>query len=204
MLAEYREEQWLGERVPPPAELLAQFGPLAVRGHQFVDADGQAHRITSRTVASVEASGSIAVTRGRDLAAKAAGGLLVPGGVFVFGNARHRMHDMRELLLVLEDPGVALRGGLSPRYRAPGTQLAAAVRRAASLMLGYEAKVAALNKRGGNPRAERQSADDGDKGTAHSAADPVTQLSKLADLRDRGALTDAEFEIAKAKILQDW
>ncbi len=34
-----------------------------------------------------------------------------------------------------------------------------------------------------------------------SGPDPVEQLSKLADLRDRGVLTDAEFESQKAKIL---
>lgn len=33
------------------------------------------------------------------------------------------------------------------------------------------------------------------------AQDPVDRLAKLADLRDRGALTDAEFEAQKARIL---
>jgi hypothetical protein len=32
-------------------------------------------------------------------------------------------------------------------------------------------------------------------------ADPVDQIAKLADLRDRGALTDAEFEEQKKRIL---
>jgi hypothetical protein len=31
--------------------------------------------------------------------------------------------------------------------------------------------------------------------------DPVTQLQQLADLRAQGALTDAEFEVQKARIL---
>ena len=40
-------------------------------------------------------------------------------------------------------------------------------------------------------------------GTPAPAAqpDPVEQLSKLADLRDRGVLSDEEFEAQKAKIL---
>ena len=40
-------------------------------------------------------------------------------------------------------------------------------------------------------------------GTAASppASDTVDQLTKLADLHDRGALTDAEFSAMKAKIL---
>lgn len=38
-------------------------------------------------------------------------------------------------------------------------------------------------------------------GAAPAAADPVDQLSKLADLHDRGALTDEEFAAEKAKLL---
>ena len=34
-----------------------------------------------------------------------------------------------------------------------------------------------------------------------SAASPADELHKLADLRDKGALSDAEFEQAKAKLL---
>lgn len=34
------------------------------------------------------------------------------------------------------------------------------------------------------------------------ADDPVQRLTELADLRDRGALTDEEFAAAKAKLLQ--
>jgi len=36
---------------------------------------------------------------------------------------------------------------------------------------------------------------------AAAPADPVAQLEKLADLKDRGILTDAEFAAQKAKIL---
>jgi hypothetical protein len=36
---------------------------------------------------------------------------------------------------------------------------------------------------------------------AADAPDPIEQLTKLAALRDSGALTDAEFEAEKAKIL---
>lgn len=36
---------------------------------------------------------------------------------------------------------------------------------------------------------------------AAPAVDPVEQLTKLADLHDRGVLTDAEFATEKAKIL---
>jgi membrane protease subunit (stomatin/prohibitin family) len=36
---------------------------------------------------------------------------------------------------------------------------------------------------------------------APTAADPVAQLEKLQSLKEKGALTDAEFETEKAKIL---
>jgi hypothetical protein len=45
----------------------------------------------------------------------------------------------------------------------------------------------------------------GPQGGASTPAQPqpsvADQLTKLADLRDRGALTDAEFEAQKAKLL---
>jgi hypothetical protein len=39
-------------------------------------------------------------------------------------------------------------------------------------------------------------------GAATAKRDVVEQLIKLADLRDRGALTDAEFQAEKAKLLE--
>jgi Short C-terminal domain len=39
------------------------------------------------------------------------------------------------------------------------------------------------------------------RGASERAPDSLDQLAKLADLHDRGALTDAEFEAEKAKIL---
>jgi Phospholipase_D-nuclease N-terminal/Short C-terminal domain len=37
--------------------------------------------------------------------------------------------------------------------------------------------------------------------TAGGAASPVDELAKLSDLKDKGAISDAEFEQAKAKLL---
>lgn len=54
---------------------------------------------------------------------------------------------------------------------------------------------------GQNVAAARQSAADS---TAKAAAsDPLERLQKLADLHDRGVLTDAEFAAEKAKILSE-
>jgi hypothetical protein len=41
----------------------------------------------------------------------------------------------------------------------------------------------------------------GKSASAQSGSDPVEQLTRLADLKDRGILTDAEFAAEKAKIL---
>jgi hypothetical protein len=41
----------------------------------------------------------------------------------------------------------------------------------------------------------------GSQGMEQPKPDPVEQLSKLADLRDRGVLTEAEFQAQKARIL---
>ena len=38
-------------------------------------------------------------------------------------------------------------------------------------------------------------------GPSFDSSDPVGQLSQLADLHERGILTDAEFAAGKAKIL---
>jgi hypothetical protein len=60
--------------------------------------------LTPDVTVSVEAAGNASVTRGRNLAAKAIGGALVPGGVFLFGNAKNQVHDHRELYLIIDGP----------------------------------------------------------------------------------------------------
>ncbi len=61
-----------------------------------------------------EAAGKVSVTRGRNLSAKAIGGALVPGGVFIFGNAKDRMHDHCELYLIIDGPDWAYTLRLDP------------------------------------------------------------------------------------------
>jgi hypothetical protein len=51
-------------------------------------------------------------------------------------------------------------------------------------------------------RLEAQEASDG-RAASGTSTDPLERLQKLADLHDRGALTDAEFTAEKAKILND-
>ena len=59
-----------------------------------------------------------------------------------------------------------------------------------------------MQERAAKQAAQQQEAFDSYvKETAGSGADPTEQLAKLADLKQRGVITDAEFESQKAKIL---
>lgn len=51
-------------------------------------------------------------------------------------------------------------------------------------------------------RLQAQEASDG-RGASGTSPDPLERLQTLADLHDRGALTDAEFASEKAKILSE-
>ncbi len=62
-----------------------------------------------------------------------------------------------------------------------------------------------MHERAAAQAAEQQKAFDAyvkqAAGTAGSGGDTAAQLSKLADLKSQGVLTDAEFEAQKAKVL---
>ncbi len=59
-----------------------------------------------------------------------------------------------------------------------------------------------MHERAANEAAQQQKAfDDYVKQTAGSSDTSADQLSKLADLKSQGVLTDAEFDAQKAKIL---
>jgi membrane protease subunit (stomatin/prohibitin family) len=59
-----------------------------------------------------------------------------------------------------------------------------------------------MHERAAQEAAQQQQAfDDYVRQTAGSGDDTATQLSKLADLKSQGVITDAEFEAQKAKLL---
>ncbi len=59
-----------------------------------------------------------------------------------------------------------------------------------------------MQERAADQAAQQQKAfDTYVKETAGTGADSTEQLSKLADLKQQGVITDAEFESQKAKIL---
>jgi len=77
------------------------------------------------------------------------------------------------------------------------------------IIIPYIGVLVYLIARGGSmhERAEQQAArqqkafDDYVKQAAGSSGDSADELSKLADLKSKGVLTDAEFEAQKAKLL---
>jgi ABC-type multidrug transport system fused ATPase/permease subunit len=59
-----------------------------------------------------------------------------------------------------------------------------------------------MHERAAQQAAQQQQAfDDYVRQTASSSGDTASQLQKLADLKSRGVLSDAEFEAQKAKLL---
>jgi ABC-type multidrug transport system fused ATPase/permease subunit len=59
-----------------------------------------------------------------------------------------------------------------------------------------------MHERAAQEAAQQQSAfDDYVRQTAGDSGDTASQLSKLADLKSQGVITDAEFEAQKAKVL---
>lgn len=141
--------------------------------------------ITGGITASVETAGSISVTRGRDLAAKAVGGALVPGGVFLFGNAKDTAHDHRELYLIVEGPDWAHTQALDPNAGAEARRFAQAINLAS-------------RKR----QAPRPAGHPVETKAAARKTDTIDRLERLAKLRDSGALTPEEFEASKRAVLE--
>ena len=128
--------------------------------------------ITSDVRAEVEAVGSVSVTRGRNLAAKALGAAVVPGGVFLFGNAKEKAHDHRELYLGIEGPDWVQTIPLDPSQGAPARRFAQAV----NLVAAQQAVT--------------------------SPSDRLEALERLDRLRSSGALTAAEFDVEKERLLR--
>lgn len=171
---------------------VARLGELAVwdRPAQLVvpvaePPDLVRHVVTAETEAVVDAAGGIAATRGRDLADKGLGALATaavgvgPVGALFFGNARETMHDGRELYLLLTDPEWQ---ELIPAHPA----------------LGAEVRAFAQSV---NRVARRLAADRGPVPRDAPGVDKVERLRQLAELRDSGDVTDAEFAQLKAEIL---
>lgn len=164
--------------------IAARFGPIVLfaeppRLYGPVDDGMSATKewpITADTKATVESAGNVSVTRGRNLAAKAVGGALIPGGVFVFGNAKETAHDHRELYLIVADAKWAYTRRLDPNFGPQARSFAQAINLAARQL-----------------RPPPDSAP-----PTREELDVIGQLERLTELRDAGALTGEEVRSAEA------
>lgn len=143
-------------------------------------------RVDAEVHATVETSGNISVTRGRNLAKKAAGAVLIPGGVFMYGNAKEKTHDVRELYLLIEHPEWVIGAPLDPDAATTARTIATALNDAA--------------RRAPRAAAERALDSTASVGPG-SGLDPVALLKQLGELHAAGTLTDEEFGQRKATLL---
>lgn len=142
--------------------------------------DMERHAITAATNASVDSAGGIAATRGRNLAAKGAATLVIgPLGTLMFGNAKEKIHDGRELYLLANDPEWSFVIPVHPDLGGDIRMFALAIN-----------QVAAAQKA---PSASSET----------SADSTIESLERLVSLRDSGALTDEEFETQKRRLLDN-
>jgi hypothetical protein len=179
----------------PPAELTALMGgapPLAydppiascceltLYPDRLLDHESRNLPLCDEVTATVDTAGSIAVTRGRNLAAKGAGTLLLgPVGLFMAGNAKHRQVDNRELYLLVEGPEWAYTQAFHPDL--------------GELLRNFAQKINVAARQAGKRQEAASSTSD--------AGGLAAQLRELAELREQGVLTDEEFSQGKAKLL---
>jgi len=169
----------------PGAPPIAGLWELSVYHDRIVDHEGNHLPFNGDVEAVADAAGNIAVTRGRNLAAKGVGTLaLGPIGLFFMGNAKERQTDTRELYLLVEGPNWAYTHAFQP-------ELGEALRGFAQ-----QINVAA--------RQHRQHHEPGPSSSESPAASTsiASELRELASLRDEGLLTPEEFEAEKVKLLE--
>lgn len=189
--------QSLNEQIAASGRIERRLGDLMVFTNparlgvvkRIVDSSGLAEKqtatlslrpITADLKASVESAGNVSATRGRNLAAKALGGALVPGGIFIFGNARETIHDHRELYLILEARDWSATWSIDPTLGAQARELAGAINVHANALRPRESVL---------------------ESSAPVDGDVLGQLERLTKLRDAGTLSPEEFATQKSVIL---
>lgn len=159
----------------PPIETL---GRVALYHDRVLDEDMNHLPLTGGEVrATVDTAGNLAVTRGRNLAAKGVGTVFLgPIGLFGMGNAKDRKFDTRELYLMIEGPGFGYAHKLDPNLGDAARKFATRLNGQAS---GFHATPTQADTGGG----------------------VAAQLERLAELRREGLLDEDEFRAAKSRLL---
>jgi len=73
---------------------------------------------------------------------------------------------------------------------------------ARAAIVGGTAYAVGKHVQGNRQEAEQQAYDQGAADSAPSSGDVYAELERLAELKDKGVLTDAEFEVQKHKLLE--
>ena len=147
---------------------------------------GEHYPFGGDVAATVDTAGNLAVTRGRNLAAKGLGlGIAGGAGVFLMGNAKERVTDTRELYLLLE--GETWAASFPCRVNA-----GADARRFAQLVNASARQYAAS-----------KTAASSTPSAPTPASDPAARLEQLKNLLERGLISDGEFAAERQRILHE-
>jgi hypothetical protein len=138
------------------------------------------------TRADVLTDGGVAVTRGRNLAAKGLGVGVAGGlGAFFMGNAKENVHDTRVAHLVIEGPNWATRTACLVKNGAAAMDFAQRVNVTARKYAASAAKPASPTPQLG------------------PGGDPTARLEKLVELREKGLVSEEEFAEEKKRLLSE-
>jgi hypothetical protein len=170
--------QFMGDRILV-AEFRPEFAPELKDACVF-----QAFVMDESVNASVETAGTITTSRRPTLSRMAVGSIL-PGSALIpgFALAKKETWDYREMYFVLEHPEGGAVIKVDPQY-------------------GHEVRQVALAVNAAADKLRRKRAPASAPGGA-AVASTAEVLTQLADLRDRGALTDEEFEREKARLFEN-
>jgi hypothetical protein len=127
-------EAELQELGPVRARIGATVALLASPWRLSIVEDGQRETwpLTADTEVTVDVEGEISTVRGRNLAAKAVGGAATLGvGLFIFGNAKNRTVDNREIYVTITSRDDARVIKAAPELSQDARQFAASVNVAA-------------------------------------------------------------------------
>lgn len=207
---EWSDGQYIDEQIAAGGQLAAREGPIAVykdpprldiwtRGENGARPERTSFPLTPNVKADVEAAGNVSVTRGRDLGAKAMGTLALPGvGMFIAGNAKEKIHDNRELYLVIEGDDWARTLPVNPDH-------GVGVRRLAQT-INLIARSAAESPEALIESTEAISSQEASFAATSSPTADATdtiqdRLRRLDELKDTGVVTDDEYAGQRQRIL---
>jgi hypothetical protein len=163
---------------PAQDRLVAMFGQLELYADRLVTPE-KILTLDPHVRAEVQSAGDIVATRGRNIAAAAAGVALFGPLGLLLGSARTQTHDMREVYLLVDGPGWTYGTKVSPSAGLAVRQFVQEINVAARKLVA-------------TPGTDRPASDD-----------RLSQLKTLGELHTAGVLTDTEFQKEKTRVLAE-